>query len=96
MHESLSESVQWLKKAADQGDATAQFNLAMLYSAGRGVPRDPVQAYMWADLAASAGEPNSAKLRTGLQKSVPPDQIAAALQREHEWKPSVQYSWSIR
>jgi TPR repeat protein len=68
----------------------------MLYSSGRGVPRDVVQAVMWADLAAAAGEPNSPKLLASLEKTARPDQIAEAIQKEHEWKPSVQYSWSIK
>jgi hypothetical protein len=55
-----------------------------------------VQAYMWADLAAAAGEPNSPRLLAGLQKTTRPDQIAEAVQKEHQWKPNVQYSWSMR
>ena len=85
-----------MRKAADQGDPTAQFNLGMMYSSGKGVPKDPVQAYMWAGLAAAAGDANSQKLLAGLQKTATPDQIADALQKEREWKPNVQYSWSIR
>jgi TPR repeat protein len=30
----------WYRKAADQGRANAQFNLALLYQNGKGVPRD--------------------------------------------------------
>jgi uncharacterized protein len=30
----------WYKKAADQGDAPAQFNLGFMYSNGLGVPQD--------------------------------------------------------
>ena len=93
---SLPESVQWLQKAADQGDATAQFNLAMLYSTGHGVSKDLVKAFMWADIAAAAGEPNSPKLLANLKNTTKPEQIAEATRKKHEWKPAVQYSWSIR
>ena len=92
----LAESVTWLRRAADQGDATAQFNLAMLFSSGRGVTKDLVQAVMWADLASAAGEPNSRRLLANLEKTARPDEIAEAVRKEHEWKPNVQYSWSIK
>ena len=34
------QAVAWWRKAADQGDAGAQFNLGFLYAEGRGVPQD--------------------------------------------------------
>ena len=40
-------------KAAEQGDATAQFNLGAMYEDGRGVPQDFIQAHKWLNLAAS-------------------------------------------
>jgi TPR repeat protein len=96
MPPNLGQSVTWLKQAADQGDPTAQFNLGVLYSSGRGVPKDPVQAYMWTDLAASSGDPSSLKLLTSLRTTTTPAQIAEAQQQERLWKPNVKYSWSIK
>lgn len=40
------------RKAADRGDGLALFSLGFMYYKGQGVKRDPVQAYLWFDLAA--------------------------------------------
>lgn len=55
--ESFSDAVKWFRKAADQGDAAAQFSLGLLYRDGKGVSRNYVLAYMWLDLAASRFPP---------------------------------------
>ena len=34
----------WYRKAAEQGDAKAQYNLGVMYDNGRGVPEDDGQA----------------------------------------------------
>jgi TPR repeat protein len=46
----------WFSKAAEQGDAASQFNLANLHAQGLGVSQDNVQALMW--LAIAARQPN--------------------------------------
>ncbi|WP_413700290.1 tetratricopeptide repeat protein [Psychromonas sp. KJ10-10] len=38
-------------KVAEQGDASAQFNLGTMYDNGHGVLQDYKQAYMWFNLA---------------------------------------------
>ena len=53
----LFRSVKWYRKAAEQGDATAQTALGVMYKDGRGVPQDYVQAHMWYNLAASRFPP---------------------------------------
>ena len=40
-----------LERAADQGLATAQATLGMIYFTGIGVPRDPKEAISWCSLA---------------------------------------------
>ena len=40
-------------RAADRGEARAQFNLGLVFESGRGVPRDAARAYVWFDLAAA-------------------------------------------
>ncbi len=49
---------QFLAKA---GDARAQVRLARLYSKGDGLPRNPVLAHMWNDLAAAQGNKKGAR-----------------------------------
>ncbi|MBU4290605.1 MAG: SEL1-like repeat protein [Verrucomicrobia bacterium] len=50
------EAAKWFRKAAEQGDATAQFNLAACYHNGQGVPTNYVEAVKWFRLAAEQGD----------------------------------------
>lgn len=43
------------RKAAEQGDAAAQYKLASIYDKGEGVPRDEVQHVAWLRRAADQG-----------------------------------------
>ncbi len=42
-----------LRPLAEQGDATSQYNLGVLYANGQGVPKDYVQARQWYEQAAT-------------------------------------------
>jgi TPR repeat protein len=53
----------WMRAEADAGNADAQYALAQIYNTGRGVPRDPLQAGVWLDMAATGGQPNASLLR---------------------------------
>lgn len=46
-------AAQWFRRAAEQANPMAQYNLGQLYQSGRGVPKDLVQAHLWYNLAAS-------------------------------------------
>ena len=48
-------ALQEFKKAAEQGDAYAQFYLGMIYDNGEGVPEDDKEAVKWYRLAAEQG-----------------------------------------
>lgn len=51
------QAVLWYRRSAEQGYRPAQIALAEIYAeGGTGVARDPVQAYVWMSLAASAGD----------------------------------------
>ena len=52
----LSKSVKVLIKAAEQGDAEAQFNLAGMYLTGEGVQEDYGKAVHWYSKAAEQGD----------------------------------------
>ena len=47
-----AEAARWLRVAAEQGDATAQFNLAVLYDTGEGLQQNYAEAVRWYRLAA--------------------------------------------
>jgi TPR repeat protein len=77
---------QWFHKAAEQGNANAQFNLGVMYAKGVGVPQDYVQAHMWFILAATKHAKYRAD-RVRLAKLMTPAQIAKAQRLAREWKP---------
>ena len=51
----FAQALVWLRKAADQGDAAAQFNLGWMYAYGDGVPQDYAQSLVWYRKAAEQG-----------------------------------------
>jgi TPR repeat protein len=51
------EAANWFRRAADQGVAQAQFNLALMYLDGTGVRRDLAEAMKWFQEAANQGLP---------------------------------------
>jgi hypothetical protein len=54
--EDYAEAVKWYRKAADQGYASAQFNLGFMYNKGKGVPLDDTEAVKWYRKAAEQGD----------------------------------------
>jgi TPR repeat protein len=72
----FAEAVKWYLKAAEQGNADAQFNLGGIYQEGIVVPQDYPQALNWYIKAAEQGhERAKTKLDTMYRedKGVPPD-----------------------
>ena len=82
-----AEAARCLRKVAEQGLAEAQVSLGTMYYEGRGVPKDNVQAHMWANLAATQGNKNAIKGRDFLEKSMTPAQLAEAQRLAREWTP---------
>lgn len=69
---------------AEQGIASAQINLGVMYAEGQGVPEDNVFAYMWFNLAAQGYE--DAKNNKGIiSKLMTKEQIAEAQKLSREW-----------
>ena len=79
-----------LRKAAEQGDAEAQFDLGVAYTRGQGVPQDYLEAHKWANLAAARAHSNVQKQyaenRDALTKRMTPAQIAEAQTLAREWQ----------
>ena len=50
-----AEAMRWYRKAADQGNAIAQYNLGWMYENGRGVVQDDAEAMQWYRKAADQG-----------------------------------------
>ena len=75
----------------EQGNASAQYNLGVMYALGQGVPRDNVQAYMWFDLSARFSEgverDRMVQNRDVIASYLTPAQLAEAQRLAREWKP---------
>lgn len=48
-------AVEWYRKAAEQGDADAEYAMGLCYEEGTGVEQDFAQAAMWYEKAAQQG-----------------------------------------
>ena len=85
-------AAEWFRKAAEQGDASAQFNLGVLYANGTGLQQDAVQAYKWLSLAVAAVSGGEAARYAGARDTVrtalTPEQIADAERLTREWAAS--------
>ena len=49
------QAVSWYRKAAEQGDPDAQYNLGVRYDTARGIEKDTQQAVAWYRKAADQG-----------------------------------------
>ena len=58
-----------MRRAAKQGEASAQYNLGLMYFRGEGVPQDYGAAFDWFQLAAEQGD-IGAQLALGLSYSL--------------------------
>jgi uncharacterized protein len=87
--QNAAQAAQWYRKAADHGNALAQAHLGLMYEHGYGVPRDPVIARMWLNLAVSRAPSLSmaVKLRKEAATKMTPAQIAEAKRLAEEWEP---------
>lgn len=61
----MAEAARWFARAAALGLADSQFNLAVLYERGDGVPQSLADAYKWYSVAAAGGDAES-KARMGV------------------------------
>ena len=50
-----AEAIKWYRKAGEQDDAVAQFNLGVIYAKGEGVSPNHAEAALWYRLAADHG-----------------------------------------
>lgn len=74
------------RKAAEQGDALAQFHLGQMYESGKGIPQNYVLAYAWLSVAVAneISEPTdhelAIQLRDEVGQKLPPHALSEAQQ----------------
>jgi uncharacterized protein len=87
----FAEAARWYRKSADQGNSYAEASLGIFYHAGKGVPRDEVQAEMWflvaLDRAAAGDRDTLVEMRDSVAAHLTPPQLAEAQRLAREWKP---------
>jgi len=85
-----AEAASWYLKSAEQGNAYAEASLGILYRAGKGVPRDEVQAEMWflisAERCAEGDRDTIFEMRDSVAAHLTPQQLAEAKRLAQEWK----------
>ena len=73
------------RKAADQGNANAQINLARMYYSGLGVPKDITKAHMWSNISGAGGNQIGSENIANIEKLMTSVQIAEAQRLAREW-----------
>lgn len=72
-------------RQAELGAAQAQYDLALKFSTGKGVPHDLVAAHKWFNLAAMKGIAEARLHRADLALEMSPGEIAEAQRQAREW-----------
>ncbi len=71
-------AVYWLRKLADAGAASGQFNLALHYAMGMGVERSFEEAALWMDKASKSGDEDASYIAEEYRKAADDEKKAAA------------------
>ncbi|HEY1878227.1 MAG TPA: tetratricopeptide repeat protein, partial [Rhizomicrobium sp.] len=74
----MADSARWFAKAAGLGLRDSQFNLAILYERGDGVPQSLADAFKWYSIAAASGDAESGARMVLLQNQISDAEKAAA------------------
>ena len=87
----------WYRRAAEQGDASAQFQLGLKYLDGEGVPQDYARAYGWLNLAAArfpaseqSARDEAVEMRDEAASLLTPAALARAQRWAREWEPKTE------
>ena len=81
--------IEELRLAAEQGVASAQGNLGVMYDNGEGVPQDYVQAHKWINLAAASRTTKAGDYRLArdaVAEKMTASQVAEAQRLAREWQ----------
>ncbi len=84
------EAASWFSSAAAAGLTDSQFNLALLYERGLGLPQDNQKAYFWYQVASLAGDKEAARRAEQLKRVLPDSETQAEAERAGSWHPTVE------
>ncbi|WAC49837.1 tetratricopeptide repeat protein [Asticcacaulis sp. SL142] len=82
-------AVTYFEEAANLGHVPSQLKYAYLCLAGQGLPRDPAEAYKWAEIASqtanSAQKEAALEVREYLRTKIAPDEQHSGEMRAQDW-----------
>lgn len=94
---SAEKATVWWLKASEHGNSGAQCNLAGHYLSGTGVPKDPVEAYIWGSMAVHCSSicfRSAEVFRDQALELLNEEQVADADSRIEILKAKLPYAWS--
>ena len=71
-------ALETIRKAAEQGEARAQYRLGFMYANGNGVPHNYVEAYAWMSVAATNGNEDAKEFLPKAKAELTREQLIAA------------------
>ena len=77
--------MRWYRRAAEQGHASGQTTLGVMYAEGQGVPPDIVLAHTWFRLAAAQGNEKAMQARDFSAKRMTAVDVSKAERLAREW-----------
>ena len=83
----MASAANWFMRAARLGYDDSQFNLAILYERGEGVPQSLVQAYIWYGIAARSDDAEAAERIEALRTQLKPSQRSFADREINAFQP---------
>ncbi len=83
----LQQAVKWFSMAAERGVLDSQFNLAVLYQGGSGVPLSLEDAYIWYSIAGSQGDKVAIQRSEAVARELSEESLAKAKARVKAFAP---------
>ena len=80
----FSQAAGWFQKAASLGSAKAMYGLGEMARAGWGIEKDPIEAYVWLNLASARGEKRAHEARRQVINQLTAEQLTEAQRRSRE------------
>jgi TPR repeat protein len=80
-----TQSAVWYRKAAEQGDAKAEYSLGISYCWHEGVPLDYAEGYYWIDLGVESGVDDTNHWRNFAASHLTAAQVAEQQARAKKW-----------
>ena len=87
VEQDLGLAAQWFEKAAERGVVDSQYNIGYLYEFGFGVTKNPVEAYVWYNIASAQGDTEAGRRIVALSETLSDVEISSAKTRVAGFKP---------